>query len=341
MVDLRSDTVTRPTAAMRRAMAEAEVGDDVYGEDPTVRALEERAAEMLGMAGAVFVPSGTMANQAAVKAQTRPGDEAIVEADAHIFVYERAGMADLSGVQARTLPSESGAPPVEAVEAAIRDRDLHFPVTRLLCLENTHNRKGGRVMPPAVYDALVAVAHRHDVRVHLDGARIWNAAVALGVPPGRLAQGADTVSACFSKGLGAPVGSVVAAREPSLLPRLREVRKVLGGGMRQAGILAAGALYALEHHVERLADDHARARRLAEAMASLPGVTIDPGHVESNIVVAQVAGGADAFLTALRAEGVLATRMGPAAVRLVTHLDVSDADIEQAIAAIARVARAA
>lgn len=340
-MDLRSDTVTQPTDAMRRAMADAAVGDDVYGEDPTVRALEERAAEMLGMAGAVFVPSGTMANQTAVKAQTRPGDEAIVEADAHIFIYERAGMADLSGVQARTLPSESGAPPVEAVEAAIRDRDLHFPVTRLLCLENTHNRKGGRVIPPSVYDALVAAAHRHDVRVHLDGARIWNAAVALGLPPARLTQGADTVSACFSKGLGAPVGSVVAARDAALVPRLREVRKVLGGGMRQAGILAAGALYALEHHVERLAEDHVRARRLAEAMAEMPGMRVDPRRVESNIVVVQVARGADAFLAALRAEGILATRMGPDAVRFVTHLDVSDADIAQAIAVIGRVARAA
>lgn len=337
-VDLRSDTVTKPSEGMRRAMAAAEVGDDVYGEDPTVRALEERAAELLGVEAAVFVPSGTMANQAAVKAQTRPGDEAIVESEAHIFVYERAGMADLSGVQARTVPSHAGVPDLAAVSAAIRDVDLHFPVTRLLCLENTHNRAGGRILRPEAHDALVGVAKAGHVRIHLDGARIWNAAAALGVPVARLAAGVDTVSACFSKGLGAPVGSVLgSSRELSV--RIREVRKVLGGGMRQAGILAAAGLYALEHNRERLVEDHENARRLAEGLAAVPGVRVDPKAVDTNIVLAEVSQGADAFLAALRTEGVLATRMGPNGVRFVTHLDVSAADMETVILAAERVAR--
>ncbi len=330
--------MTRPTEGMRRAMASAEVGDDVYREDPTVRALEERAAEVLGMETALFVPSGTMANQAAVKAQTRPGDEVIVEAEAHIFIYERAGMADLSGVQARTVPSRAGTPDPEDVRRLIRDRDLHFPVTRLLCLENTHNRAGGRITRPEAHDALVTLAKAEGIRVHLDGARIWNAAAALGIPPARLTRGTDTVSACFSKGLGAPVGSVVAGGR-DLADRLREVRKVLGGGMRQAGILAAGALYALDHHRERLPEDHARAKRLAAALSELPGLTVDPDACETNIVLARVDQGADRLLDVLRSEGILATRMGPDRVRFVTHLDVSDQDIDVAIAVIGRAAR--
>lgn len=335
--DFRSDTVTRPDAAMRRAMYEAEVGDDVYGEDPTVRRLEERAAELLGVAGTVFVPSGTMANQAAVMAQTRPGDEAIVEAEAHILYYERAGLAALSGVQVRPVPGERGAPAPEDVARLVRERDLHFPPTRLLCLENTHNRAGGAVLPVERWDALVALAHGRGLRIHLDGARIWNAAVALDLPPARLTRGADTVSACFSKGLGAPVGSVVGG-DAETVARLREVRKLLGGGMRQAGVIAAAALYALEHNRQRLAEDHARARRLAEGLAGVEGLGVDPGAVETNIVIVRLERvTAETFLAGLRREGVLATRMGERAVRFVTHLDVGDGDVEAAV----RAARAA
>jgi threonine aldolase len=338
--DFRSDTVTKPDAGMRRAMYEAEVGDDVYGEDPTVRRLEEESARVLGLEATVFVPSGTMANQAAVLAQTRPGDEAIVEAEAHILYYERAGMAALSGVQARTVAGVRGVPPLEAVAQSVRGEDLHFPTTRLLCLENTHNRAGGAVVPPEAWDALVAFARTRGVRVHLDGARIWNAAVALGVAPARLTRGADTVSACFSKGLGAPVGSVVGGSAETAA-RLRQVRKLLGGGMRQAGILAAAALYALEHNRDRLAEDHANARRLAEGLAQTPGLGVDVAAVETNIVLVRLGeASVDAFLEALRAEGVLATRMDDHTARFVTHLDVGPADVERALGAAAR-ARAA
>jgi len=334
--DFRSDTVTKPGEEMRRAMATAEVGDDVYGEDPTVRRLEERAAEMLGVEATVFVPTGTMANQAAVKAQTRPGDEAIVEATAHILLYERAGMADLSGVQARPVPGVRGVPAVEDVVELVRGTDVHFPTTRLLCLENTHNRAGGAVMPVAAYDALVDAAHGCGVRVHIDGARIWNAAVALGLPPARLTRGTDSVSACFSKGLGAPAGSVVGG-SAELAGQLHRVRKLLGGGMRQVGILAAAALYALDHHYDRLAEDHRLARRLAEGLSGLAGLVIDPADVDTNIVRVELpGGGAAAFLEALKADGVLASFVNDRTVRFVTHLDVGPADAQAAVQAARR-----
>lgn len=336
MADFRSDTVTRPSEGMRRAMYQAEVGDDVYGEDPTVRRLEESAAERLGVAATVFVPTGTMANQAAVMAQTRRGDEAIVEAEAHIYYYERAGIAALSGVQVRTVAGSRGVPSEADVAHAIRGVDLHFPTTSLLCLENTHNRAGGAVVPVAAWDGLVAVARQGGLRVHLDGARLWNAAVALGLPPARLTRGASTVSACFSKGLGAPAGSVVGG-DAGTAVRLRQVRKLLGGGMRQVGILAGAALYALEHNYDRLAEDHARARRLAEGLHAVAGLSVQPDGVETNLVRVRVERGtADAFLDALKAEGVLAGRIDEHTVRLVTHLDVDDKDVEVAIAAGAR-----
>ena len=336
MRDFRSDTVTRPDAGMRRAMYEAEVGDDVYGEDPTVNRLEERAAALLGLEAAVFVPTGTMANQAAVLAQTHHGDEAIVEAEAHILYYERAGLAALSGVQARPVASEAGRPSVADIAALVRGEDVHAPVTRLLCLENTHNRHGGRVMPVGVWDELVAFAHGAGMRVHLDGARVWNAAVAQGLPPARLTRGADSVSACFSKGLGAPVGSVVGGSKETAAV-LRKVRKLLGGGMRQVGILAAAALYALDHNLGRLAEDHANARALAEGLAGVEGLAVEPALVETNIVRVGVgARDADAFLEALRAEGVLASHLDAHTVRFVTHLDVSGDDVRAAVQAAAR-----
>lgn len=336
MPDFRSDTVTKPSEGMRRAMYQAEVGDDVYGEDPTIRRLEERSAEILGVAATVFVPTGTMANQAAVLAQTQRGDEAIVEAEAHIYYYERAGIAVLSGVQVRTVAGARGVPSVADVEHAVRGEDLHFPITRLLCLENTHNRAGGAVMPVAAWDALVAAARSRGVRVHLDGARLWNAAVALGLSPARLTRGTSTVSACFSKGLGAPVGSVVGGDAETAL-RLRQVRKLLGGGMRQAGILAAAALYALDHNYERLAEDHANAKRLAEGLDAVEGLTVDVSGVETNLVRVHLERATSgAFLEALRAEGVLAGAIDDHTVRLVTHLDVDANDVEAAIGAAAR-----
>ncbi len=339
MPDFRSDTVTRPGEGMRRAMYEAEVGDDVYGEDPTIRRLEERSAELLGVEATVFVPSGTMANQSAVLAQTQRGDEAIVEAEAHILYYERAGIAALAAVQARPVAGVRGVPSVEAVGALVRGSDVHVPVTRLLCLENTHNRAGGAVVPIAAWDALTAFAHAHGIRVHLDGARIWNAATALGVPASRLTKGADTVSACFSKGLGAPVGSVVGGSRETAA-RLRQVRKLLGGGMRQAGVLAAAALYALDHNLPRLGEDHANARALAEGLAGIAGLEVDPEAVETNIVVCGLgSGSAGAVLHALKAEGVLASELDEHRLRLVTHLDVDRDDVRTAVAAMARAAK--
>ncbi len=340
MADFRSDTVTRPDEGMRRAMYEAEVGDDVYGEDPTARRLEERAAELLGLEATVFVPTGTMANQAAVLAQTVRGDEAIVEAEAHILLYERAGMAALSGVQARPVPGIGGMPSLEAVAAVVRGDDVHEPTTRLLCLENTHNRAGGRILPLGDWDALVAFAHERGLRVHLDGARVWNAAVAQGLAPARLTRGADSVSACFSKGLGAPAGSVVGGTRETAV-RLRKVRKVLGGGMRQVGILAAAALYALEHNLDRMAEDHHNARALAEGLAAVVGLEVDPDAVDTNIVRCGLgAMEAEPYLAALKREGVLASGLDAHTLRFVTHLDVGAADVRLAVAAAARAVQA-
>ncbi len=336
-VDLRSDTVTRPTPAMRRAMARAEVGDDVFGDDPTVRRLEERVAEVLGREAALFVPSGTMANQLAVRVLTRPGDEILVEAHAHLYYYEAGAPAALSGVTCRCLAGERGVFGPAAVEAARRPADVHFPPTRLVCVENTHNRGGGRVWPPAVLREVAACARRHGLRLHLDGARLWNASVACGVPERELAAPFDTVSVCFSKALGAPVGSALAGSR-ECIAEARRFRKMFGGGMRQAGILAAGALYALEHHRERLAEDHARARRLAEALAELPGTAIDPATVETNLVYFHVTRRPAAEVAnALRRLGVWVLAVGPDTLRAVPHLNLTGADFSRALAAFQRV----
>lgn len=333
-VDLRSDTVTRPGPAMRRAMAEAEVGDDVFGDDPTVRALEEETAALLGQEAALFVPSGTMGNQVAIAAHTRRGDEVICEATAHIFLYEAGGPAALSGVQLHPLRGDRGLIDLEGLRGAIRADDPHFPVSRLLALENTHNRAGGRVLPFAAVQALVAEARRNRLAVHLDGARIWNAAVASGTSEREWGEPFDSVSVCYSKGLGAPVGSAVAGRA-EWITEARRQRKRLGGGMRQAGIVAAGALYALRHHRARLAEDHRRARLLAERLTTIPGFALDPATVETNIVVATLAPEAPdplVWVAALARRGLGVVRFGPRALRMVAHLDVGDDGLEFAVA---------
>lgn len=336
VIDLRSDTVTRPTAAMRAAMAAAEVGDDVFGDDPTVNRLEAVAAERVGKEAAVFVPSGTMANLVALLAHTSPGDEVLLGDQSHIFHYEVAGSARVAGVQVHPLANRAdGALDAASVRAAIREPNIHAPVTRLLCLENTHNRCGGAALPTSETDALASIAHEGGMTVHLDGARIFNAAVALETEPARLARNCDTVSFCLSKGLGAPVGSLLCGPR-ELIQRARRHRKMLGGGMRQAGVLAAAGLYALDHHVQRLGEDHANARHLAEGLRRIPGFA--PNVPETNIVVVDVEGAATAWVAALRDAGVLAVPFGPSRLRMVTHLDVTAEDIEEALARVGRAA---
>jgi threonine aldolase len=335
-IDFRSDTVTRPTPAMRRAIAEAEVGDDVYGEDPTVRRLEERVAERLGLAAAVFVPSGTQANQLAIGAHCRQGDEVLTEAGSHILHYEGGAVPALWGVQPQPLPGPRGLLTPEQVTEAVRAENVHYPRTRLLSLENTHNRGGGTVWPVERFRAVVEAARQAKLAVHLDGARLFNAEVAAGVPASSWAKLTDTTSVCFSKGLGAPVGSVLAGRA-DLISEARRLRKRLGGGMRQAGILAAAALYALDHHVARLAEDHAHARRLAAALAEVPGVKVDAAQVETNMVFAEFSRPAMEMVELLARHGVLTNPAGgPRTLRLVTHLDVSAQDIDEAVARIRR-----
>jgi threonine aldolase len=332
IIDLRSDTVTRPSPEMRRAMAEAEVGDDVYGDDPTVQRLEDRTAELLGLAAGVFVASGTQGNQIAIGLHCRMGDEVIAESGSHCINSEGGGMAALWGVQPRSLEADRGLLSPEQVEAAVRIADEHHPRSRLLCLENTHNRGGGSVWPIERFRSVVQVARRHGLSVHLDGARLFNAQVASGTPVAEYARLADTATVCFSKGLGAPVGSVLCGSK-ELIKEARRLRKRLGGGMRQAGILAAGALYALTHNVERLADDHRNARRLAQGLAEIPGVKVDPARVETNLVFADFPIPATDAVAQLKAVGVLTNAEGsrPTSLRMVSHLDVSSEAIEDAI----------
>ncbi len=332
VVDLRSDTVTRPTPAMRAALAAASVGDDVFDDDPTVHALQDRVAASCGKERGLFVPSGTMGNQVAIRSQTAPGDEVFVERECHIFNYEAGAAAALSGVQLQPLPGTRGALEPAAVAAAVRRDDVHAPPSRLLCLENTHNRAGGAVVPLEQLARAAAAARERGLAVHLDGARLWNAVVATGVPLARWAAPFDTVMLSFSKGLGAPVGSILVG-EDEVIARARRVRKMFGGGMRQAGILAAACLFALDHHVERLADDHRRARALAERATRIPGLTADPAATETNIVLIQVedpAWDARSLVDALAGRGIRMVPFGPRTVRAVTHLDLDDAAIERA-----------
>ena len=331
-VDLRSDTVTRPSAAMRAAMAEAEVGDDVYGEDATVNALQAEAAALMGFEAALFVPSGTMGNLIAVQLHAQRGTEAIVEANGHIYNYELASMAALAGVLPRVVRGVRGFPDPAEVELLCRKKTYyHAPVT-LLLLENTHNHASGAVLPMQRKDALIAAARTHGVPVHLDGARVHNAAAALALPPAEVVAGFDSVLFCLSKGLGAPIGSLLCGTS-GFIEKARVARKRLGGGMRQVGVLAAAGRVALRDNRARLADDHSRARRLAEALVGIPGLRIDPAGVETNIVIAEVdpPEAVAGWLSHLREGGILAGTLGPGRLRFVTHLDVDDAGIDRAI----------
>jgi threonine aldolase len=336
-IDLRSDTVTRPSAAMRRAMAEAEVGDDVLDGDPTTRRLEERVAALLGTEEALFFPSGTQANQTGIMLCTRPGTELVVEANAHLVHYELAGVAVIAGVQIRPVATPDGLLTADLVRAAFRPASPHVPRVSAIAVENTHNVAGGRVMPLAVMSGIVAAARAAGLAVHLDGARLWNAAAALGTTPAALAAGATTVMVSFSKCLGCPVGSCLGFRR-ELRPRAWEIRRRLGGGMRQSGILAAAGLYALEHNLTRIGDDHATARLLAERLAGCTAVRTSAP--ETNIVMVDLVrerDTAEAVAPVLAAAGVLLAPYGPRRLRAVTHLDVGPADVKQAADIIARV----
>lgn len=329
-IDLRSDTVTRPSAAMRAAMAAAEVGDDVYGEDPTVNALQAAAARRVGKEAALFVPSGTMANQAAIRVHTHHGDLVLASEGAHVLRYESGAAAALSGVQVATI-GRAGTFDADDVRRALTPPDHHHPPCTLIALENTHNAAGGRVFPWDALQAVVAVARARGLALHLDGARLFNAEVASGIAAARWAEPFDTVSFCLSKGLGAPVGSLVCG-SAATVDRLHRIRKMLGGGMRQAGILAAAGLHALEHNVARLAEDHANAARLAAGLGAL-GLAVDP-FPETNIVLFSAPDAAN-FSPAMRARGVLVNATGPGRFRAVTHLDVGPDDVDEALARIA------
>jgi threonine aldolase len=338
-IDLRSDTVTRPTPAMRKAMSEAEVGDDVFGEDPTVNALQERVAKMLGKEATLFVPSGTMANQLAIKSHTQPGDEVIIEATSHPYNFEGGGGAVLSGIQFHCLKGLRGILDASQIEEAIRPDDHHFPVTRLICLENTHNRGGGTIYPIDKMAEIYRLAKSKVLLVHLDGARLWNASVATRIGLHEYGQWADSVSVCLSKGLGAPIGSLVAGSR-MFIDRVHRFRKMFGGGMRQVGIIAAAGRYALDHHLERLKEDHQNAKRLAVGLKELKGVSLDPKHVETNIVIFDVTETGKTGLQiaeAMKHHGILIHAFGKAQIRLVTHLDISKEDIETALTAFKKV----
>jgi threonine aldolase len=332
VIDLRSDTVTRPTEGMRRAMLEAPVGDDVFGEDPTVNGLEEYVAGLLGKEAALYAPSGTMTNQIGVHVSTNRGEEVLLHEGSHIFVYEAGAPAMLSSVQLRTLPGENGVLDPETVRAAVRPEDVHFPRSRLLCLENTHNTAGGKVYPLEDFAAVAETAKDLGLKVHLDGARLFNAQAATRIPAREWCAHADTVSVCSSKGLGAPVGSLLAGDEETI-SEARRARKAFGGGMRQAGIIAAASLYAFQNHTERLSEDHARASNLA---AGLREAGYDARVPDTNLVLVAVED-PPAFLQALAREGVLATPGKPGFVRLCTHLDVGDREIETAIETATRI----
>lgn len=331
IVDLRSDTVTRPSAAMRAAMLEAPVGDDVLGDDPSVIALEAQAAEIAGKEAALFTPSGTMANLIAITLHTRPGDEVLLEDGAHPYNYEAGGAAVIPGVQLRPIPAERGLLRPEDVDARIRPPNDHFAPATLLCVEDTSNRGGGTVYPLETLDALTALARSRGLGTHLDGARVFNAVVASGIPLARRVRDFDTVSFCFSKGLGAPVGSVLTGTTEHMR-RARRIRKFLGGGMRQSGILAAACSYALEHHVAGLADDHRRAQALITGLAAL-GLRCDP--CDTNLVYVHLER-ASTVQAQLAEQGVLALAVGPSTMRLVTHRDVDDAGIQTALTAFER-----
>lgn len=336
MIDLRSDTVTRPTPGMLAAMSAAAVGDDVYGEDPTANALERRVAAMFGHEAGLFVPTGTMSNQIAVRIHCRPQDEVLLESTSHVYLWEAGGPAALSGVTLRVVDGRNGLLDVGDLEDKLHPDDMHSVRTRMVCLENTHNRGGGTVYPLATIQRITAWARANGLAMHLDGARIWNAMVASGVSAGEWGRHFDTISVCFSKGLGTPVGSMLlGSRE--LIDRGRRVRKLFGGAMRQIGYLAAACDYALDHHIARLADDHANAKVLATAVATVPGFTLVPPEVETNLVWFEVDlrhGVAKDVALRLKENGVLVAALGKSVIRIVTHLDVTRDQCERAAAVI-------
>jgi threonine aldolase len=336
IIDLRSDTITLPTEAMRRAIFQAEVGDDVFQEDPTVNRLEAMAAQVLDKEAALFTASGTMSNLIAVLAHTHPGDEIILGSEAHMFWYEVGGVSAFGGVMVHTVPNDpDGGIDPDTVVQAIRPKNIHYPPTTLLCLENTHNRCGGAALTPEYTATMCQLAHQHGLRVHLDGARIFNAAIALNVPASQLAKNADSVCFCLSKGLSAPVGSLLCGPR-ELVDRARKRRKMAGGGMRQVGIIAAAGIVALETMVDRLAEDHATARHLAQGLARIPGIDINPEKVQTNIVMFQTPAlvPAPEFVQRLDERGVKLIHRGDRWVRAVTHRMVSTADIDDALSRI-------
>jgi threonine aldolase len=342
VIDLRSDTVTLPTAAMREAIFRAELGDDVFGEDPTINRLEAMTAERTGMEAALLVTSGTMGNITSILTHCARGEEVILGDCSHIFINEAGGMSALGGIFPHTIPNQpDGTLRPDAIEAAIRADNIHFPRTRLVCLENTHNRCYGAPLTPEYTAGVVALAKRRGLLVHLDGARIFNAAVALGVDARELTRGCDSVNVCLSKGLAAPVGSVICG-SGEFIARARRTRKMLGGGMRQAGIIAAAGIVALETMIDRLAEDHANARRLAEGIAAIEGLTTDPACVRTNILYCDLAGGrfSDAeFLERLAKKGLRIHHTGPARFRMLTHYGIDAADIDAAVAILRDVMR--
>ena len=340
MIDLRSDTVTKPTDEMRKAMACAEVGDDVYGEDPTVNRLQDMAANMLGKRFALFVPSGTMANQLAIRSQAQPGQEIIVESKSHIVRYEQGAAGALAGVQLHWIYGERGVMTAEQVEAAIRPNDPHSVTTALICLENTHNAGGGTIYPLSTIERIRAIAVRHGIPMHLDGARLFNAVAATTLPPTVYAQHFETVSLCLSKGLGAPVGSLLLSSDQQVIDRARRFRRMYGGAMRQAGIIAAAGIYALERHVTRLKTDHDHAKKLARLLQQIPAIHIVPQHVETNILIFDIVDERRTpteLVAALKEQGVLINALGGNTYRAVTHLNIAAKHIEEAAAIFTKV----
>jgi threonine aldolase len=337
MIDLRSDTVTQPTPEMRAAIAQAPVGDDVLGDDPTINELEETVAALLGKEAAVFMPSGTMTNQVALRTHTEPGDEIILESQAHIYFYEAGAPAALSGLMCNLVEGNRGIFTATDLQRALRPWNVHYPRTKLVCLENTHNRGGGSIFPLDEIQAIAQVCRDNSLRLHLDGARFWNACVATGISEAEYAAPFDTVSVCFSKGLGAPVGSALVGSQEAM-QRARRFRKMFGGGMRQAGIIAAGALYAVQHHRDRLAEDHANAQRLAAGLQQIDGITLDQGTIETNLVYFHTPEHCPAIqLAAILSEldvGILPTASHT--LRAVTNLMVTPADIDEALNRVAQ-----
>ncbi|MFN0158240.1 MAG: low-specificity L-threonine aldolase [Bacteroidota bacterium] len=336
LIDLRSDTVTKPSPGMREAMAKAEVGDDVFGEDPTVNLLQKKIADLLGKEAALYVPSGTMGNQTCIKVHTRPGDEIIAEKGCHIFNYETGAIAFLSGVQVNTIEGRLGIITPDQIKRAIRPKAYYMPRTALICLENTHNRAGGTIYPLEVIKQIRELALTEGIKTHLDGARLWNACAATGISPKEYASYFDSVSVCLSKGLGAPVGSVLAGTK-EFVEDARRYRKVFGGGMRQAGILAVAGLYALEHNVARLKEDHAKATYLAGELSHVKAFDIDMESVQTNIIIISIERSGKApenVLAELKAQGVLLTLGNYMGIRAVTHLDVTMEDVKRAASII-------